>query len=157
MPQLCDLSHLFGQDIVQAPNGDIAVVSGALRTQQRIIRRLCTAQTTLQQCAYPWRPTYGAGLGQKVGSNFDARGITAIVMSQILLEPSVARLPMPSVKARQNAGSGVITIDINYTDTSGVQQSFGFSLSQLPPGYVGDPSGGYVGDPSGGYVGDPSP
>ena len=124
---LSDVDHLFGGDIGTTPTGDINLVSGAARALERIIRRLLTPPTTLASSAYPWHPTYGVGLGQKIGNPTDARSIQAIVLSQVLAEPSVARQPLPQVSVTMLA-TGVTTIDIAYTDTSGTPQGFSFNL-----------------------------
>ena len=130
MGQTADLSHVWGQDLDVTPSGDIAIVTGSQRTIQRIIRRLMTAATALVMSDYPWEPGYGAGLGARIGQTFDARGIQAVVLSQMLQEESVAPIPAPTVSVTAN-GPFMATIDVTYTDTSGTSQSFSFDLN--PP------------------------
>jgi hypothetical protein len=127
MAALSDIDHLFGTDPGETPTGDLNLVSGAARTLQRVIRRLMTAPTTSRGSAYPWHPGYGVGLPQTIGNAVDARSIQALVMSQILAEPSVARVPLPSVSVTMLA-TGVTTIDIAYADTSGTPQQFSFNV-----------------------------
>ena len=128
MADLCDIDHVFGQDIGETATGDIAVVSKADRTIQRIIRRLLTPQTDQTSSAYPWEPTYGAGLSAKIGEAIDIRAIQGIVLSQMLAEPSVARTPAPKVTVTPLDVTGA-TIDVSYTDQSGTPQNFGFDLN----------------------------
>lgn len=128
MADLCDIDHIFGQDIAVTPTGDIAVVSKADRTIQRVIRRLLTPSTTPLVSAYPWEPTYGAGLAAKIGETLDVRAIRGIVLSQMLMEPSVKKIPAPTVTVTPLNVNGA-TIDVNYTDQSGTPQNFGFDLN----------------------------
>lgn len=128
MADLCDIDHMFGEDVGITATGDIAVVAKADRTIQRVIRRLLTPQTTPKSSAYPWQPEYGAGLAAKIGETLEPRAIRAIVLSQMLLEPSVAKIPAPAVIVTPIETTGA-TIDVTYTDQSGTPQSFGFDLN----------------------------
>jgi hypothetical protein len=130
MSDLCDIDHLFGEDIGITPTGDIAVVSNHDRTVQRVIRRILTAQTSVAGSAYPFQPEYGAGLPQKIGQeNIDIGNVKANVLSQLLLESTVARIPLPTVSVSSAQAGSNITINVTYTDTSGTPQSFGFDLA----------------------------
>jgi hypothetical protein len=123
MAALCDLSHLYGEDLGTTPSGDIAVVSNHDRTVQRVIRRLLTA-------GYVWEKGYGAGLPKLIGEEeIDPGQVQAIVLSQLLIEPTVARNPLPTVTVTEAQGTGVTTITIVYTDLSGTPQSFAFDLA----------------------------
>jgi len=131
MPDVADISHLFGNDVAQTPSGDLATVSGAQRTIQRVIRRLCTPQTVVGNSAYPWQPPYGCGLPLKIGdaqSLGDLQALRADIFTQLLQDDSVAPLPAPQVSATSLAGGGA-TIGIIYTDLTGLQQSFNFDLA----------------------------
>ena len=129
MSDLCDIDHLFGNDIGVTASGDIAVVSNHDRTVQRVIRRVLTAQNKTSGSAYPWQPEYGAGLPEQVGNeNVDTGVIQSTVLSQLLIEPTVSRTPIPKVTASSSSAGSVITINVNYTDLSGTPQSFGFDL-----------------------------
>lgn len=124
-----DIQHLYGDDVAVSATGDLAVVGGEDRTQLRIIRRLLTSSTVKGNSAYPWEPDYGAGLGERIGETLDLRLIAAIVMSQVILEPSVAKVPIPGIVVTAlNGGSGA-QIDIAYTTLSGVQETFNFNLT----------------------------
>lgn len=130
MSGLNDIDHYFGEDIGVTPSGDIAVVGNHDRTVQRVIRRLLTSPTSASGSGYAWQPTYGAGLPLKVGQeNISSDSVRAVVLSQLLMESTVARVPIPSVKVAQAIGSGTITLDVTYTDISGSPQSFGFDLA----------------------------
>lgn len=129
MADLADIQHLFGDDIAVGPTGDFALVTTESRTQLRIIRRLLTSITRLGSSAYPWEPTYGAGLGEKVGETLDLRVIKAIVMSQMLLEPSVAKIPLPQITVARTVTQGGVQINIRYTTLVGVQENFTFHLT----------------------------
>jgi hypothetical protein len=128
MGVLSDFSHLFGNDLAVTPTGDIALVSQAQLTIQRVVRRLCTPSTTIGNSAYPWEPSYGAGLPQKIGSTFTPSEIQAIVLGQILQEASVAPSPAPTVTVTPIASGGA-TIDIFCFDRSGTPQNFSFDLA----------------------------
>src|SRR5471030_1353074 len=130
MSDLSDIDHYFGEDIAVTPSGDIAMSSNHDRTVQRVIRRLLTAPTSAAGSGYAWQPEYGAGLPQKVGQeNIDAGSVRAKVLSQLLIEPTVARIPIPTVSVTVGTAGRTITIDVSYADLSGSPQSFGFDLA----------------------------
>jgi hypothetical protein len=131
MPIVSDIGHIWGGDIGVTSTGDIAVVSGADRTTQRVLRRLMTAATTAIQSDYPWLPTYGIGMGERVGRvGVDTRELQAIVLGQLSQEQSVATSPAPTVSVTETRnGSGEYEVDCAYTDQSGLVQSFSFDLS----------------------------
>jgi hypothetical protein len=129
MSNLCDLDHLFGSDLNVTAAGDIAVVSNHNLTVERVIRRLMTAQTSLAGSAYPWQPTYGAGLPQKIGNAINQKEVQAIVLSQLLQESSVSPTPLPTVGVTVTPGTGVVVLNVMYTDLSGTPQSFGFEFA----------------------------
>jgi hypothetical protein len=127
MSDIADLSHLYGNDLALTASGDIAVVTAANRTIQRVIRRLCTAATSVQASSYPWEPDYGAGLPARVGQTFDPRLIAGIIRSQLLAEPSVAQIPAPQISLT-NITANAATCNIRYTDANGQQQGAKFNL-----------------------------
>lgn len=130
MSTVSDIDHYFGEDVGVTPSGDIALSANHDRTVQRAIRRLLTAPASSSGSGYAWEPIYGAGLPLKVGQeNIDPDALRATVLSQLLVEPTVARIPIPGVKVTQAAGGGTITLDVTYTDISGTPQSFGFDLA----------------------------
>lgn len=108
---LSDADHWFGGDVGVSPTGDIGLSAGELRTQQRIVRRLCT-----NPGEYIAHPDYGAGLPRKIGENADLPALRALIRTQVLMEESVARLPEPKVDIVQiNSG---FSITIKYTDAN---------------------------------------
>ena len=89
--------HIFGigigGDVASSVTGDLLPVDGTIKGQQRILRRLLTNPGD-----YIWHPTYGAGLGAKVGDNTDIPAITALIRAQIRLESVVSQNPPPTVR-----------------------------------------------------------
>lgn len=120
-----DLAHWFGQDLNVAASGDLLTVDGTTKGTQRILRRLLTNPGD-----YFWQPNYGAGLADKIGRPFSADACEALVLSQIFLEPSVARSPVPSVNVTQITNG--LYVDIRYTD-SDTGQVVPLSFSVTPP------------------------
>src|SRR5271155_5395400 len=103
-----DLWHQFGSDLAVGAGGDLAAATGALEGQQRVLRRLLTNPGD-----YIWQPTYGAGLGQFVGSPASVTQIQAVVRSQIFKEAAVARTPEPIVEVNADA-AGSVYVSIRY-------------------------------------------
>lgn len=99
-------------DFALAPNGDLALVDGSDETRERIIRRLFTSVR-----GYVWHQDYGAGLPDRIGNPAKERVIQAIVRSQIQLEATVAKIPVPTISVTASAANaGLFVITINYTD-----------------------------------------
>ncbi len=94
---LCDLNQWFGSDLTTSPQGDIATVTGTIRGQQRVLRRLMT-----NPGSYIWEPTYGAGLPQWVGRIIDVPKVQALCVAQMLLESVVAPSPPPTATVTQS-------------------------------------------------------
>lgn len=126
MADLADADHFYGGDLAVTASGDIAIVTKSQRTIQRIIRRLLTSATDISGSAYPWQPAYGVGLGAKIGEALDTRAIGAAVRSQMLLEPTVQKVPAPIVVVTPIDAGAAITV--TYTDLSGLPKSFNFDL-----------------------------
>lgn len=91
-----DINHFWGGDLSPGITGDLLPASGTVRGQQRILRRLLTNPGD-----YVFQPTYGAGLPAYVGQQLDVGKITALILSQILLEDCVARTPPPQITVQQ--------------------------------------------------------
>lgn len=128
MTDLVDLDHVYGEDLGATATGDIAVVSKHDRTIERILRRLMTVATNaFNGCSYPWLPKYGVGLGARIGEALQSRAIAAAVRSQMLLEPTVLKVPAPVITVTPLGVTGA-TIGILYTDISGIPQSFSFDI-----------------------------
>ena len=108
-----DLAHEFGADLVAGPTGDLAVVAGAERGRQLVLRRLLTNPGD-----YIWQPLYGAGLARFVGQPTSAERIRAVVRSQIFKERAVARSPEPVIEV-QAGSDGRVFVSIRYADAEG--------------------------------------
>lgn len=95
---LFDCSHLWANDIVTSPTGDLGTVNQATRSQQRVIRRLLTNPLDANGPPdYPLHPDYGAGLARYVGRNIDLAKMRALIRGQMLLEDSVSKNPQPQI------------------------------------------------------------
>ncbi|MBB5508165.1 phage tail protein [Paraburkholderia atlantica] len=106
---LSDLYQWCGSDVSTSAVGDFLPVTGDTRSQQRIIRRLCTNPGD-----YIQHPDYGGGLPKMIGSNASVSDVKAVVQSQLRLEDSILQLPAPIVTITPiNAG---MQIQIQYTD-----------------------------------------
>lgn len=110
---LYDINCNWGQDIVAAPNGDLATVTASDRSQQRVLRRLLTAIN-----GYIWHPQYGAGLPSFVGQplsldNYDQ--IKSLILSNMFLEQSVSQNPQPVITL-QTIANGIF-VQITYTES----------------------------------------
>jgi hypothetical protein len=119
-----DIAHWFGQDLSSGATGDLLAIDGVLRGQQRVLRRLLTNPGD-----YIWHPSYGAGLPSFIGSDVDVDAIKAVILAQIFLESSVARIPQPVIEVSPIA-EGVF-VNIVYVDNdTGRQVTVSFDLSQ---------------------------
>lgn len=110
---MADIAHQFGNDIQLAPNGDLALASGTVLTQQRVLRRLLTNPGD-----YIWDVNYGAGLGAMVGQPANAARITAIIRAQMFQEATVAQNPLPAVSVTGADANGFVQAAITYVDTT---------------------------------------
>jgi hypothetical protein len=122
-----DLSHLWGTDLSTGPTGDLALVSGSMLGQQRVLRRLMTNPGD-----YVWQLGYGAGLAQFVGQPANASQIRAVIRSQIFKEAAVARTPEPDIDVQfdPTGGTGTIYVQIRYVDAPSAQtQVLSFSVN----------------------------
>src|SRR6185312_2121492 len=89
---MADLFGWWGQDLTILPNGDLLAVDGTIEGEQRVMRRLLTNPGD-----YIWQLEYGAGLPRYVGQPEQDDAISALIMSQMMLESAVAQSPLPSV------------------------------------------------------------
>ena len=118
-----DLFQQWGNDLSVDARGDLALVSGALRAQQRVLRRLLT-----NPGEYIWQPQYGAGLAQFVGQPANPLQIQAIIRTQLAKESAVAQTPSPSVEVSYDT-LGAIAVMISYVDAaSGQTQLLSFGI-----------------------------
>jgi len=119
-----DIFHYYGSDISHSATGDLLPVSGDDRGKQRILRRLLTNPGD-----YIWNTSYGAGLPGKVGNVLDVAAIRSLISGQILLEPSVAKIPAPTVDVSEIPGG--INVVIRYSDSvSKAPQILNFDVSK---------------------------
>ena len=127
---LYDLNHLWGQDVVTSPTGDLGVVNEATRSQQRVIRRLLTNPLDANGPPdYALHPTYGAGLARYVGKATDAATLRALIRGQMLLEDSVARNPEPRITVTR-PDPQTISVYIRYTVAgSGAPATLSFNVN----------------------------
>ncbi|CAJ0705805.1 phage tail protein [Ralstonia holmesii] len=106
--QLNDVNHWVGGDISTSPTGDIGMVNGDTRTQERIVRRLVTNPGD-----YIFHPDYGAGLPQKIGQALDVGALRGLIRSQVKMEEGVAQTPEPQVDVA--AITNGVSVHIRYT------------------------------------------
>lgn len=121
---MADIFHWWGSDINVSPSGDLALVDGLQRSNQRILRRLLTNQNE-----WLWHPTYGAGVGGRVGQLRDVTAIQSAINTQIMQEACVGRSPLPviTVTAIDNGAD----VKIVYQDIqTGSQSTLSFNLSE---------------------------
>jgi hypothetical protein len=121
---MTDLAHQFGSDLGIGPTGDLAVVSGTVLGQQRVLRRLLTNAGD-----YIWQLPYGAGLAQFVGQPASVSRIRAVIRGQIFKEAAVARTPEPNVDVTVG-DDGTVYVQISYADAqTGQTQVLSFSAA----------------------------
>lgn len=91
------------------PTGSVTPSSATVEGEQRVLRRLLTTPGT-----YIWHLEYGAGLPQYVGQPGVPSAINAVIMSQMFLEDTVARDPLPTVRTAPIVDG--ISVNIAYAD-----------------------------------------
>lgn len=108
-----EIAQFFGQDLFLFPTGDLASSDGDDLTKQSLIRRLMT-----NPVSYIWHTDYGAGIGRFIGQNLSASNfdtIKNIMVSQILKEETVAKVPVPQINFKI-PGIGILLCDVVYFD-----------------------------------------
>lgn len=127
---LYDLNHLWGQDVVTSPTGDLGIATDATRSQQRVIRRLLTNPLDANGPPdYAMHPDYGAGLARYVGRNVDLAKMRALIRGQMLLEDSVAKNPQPQITLTQPDPT-TLSVYIRYTIAgSGTPATLSFNVN----------------------------
>lgn len=109
-----DLNHQVGGDLVLSPTGDLALVSGATLSLQRVLRRLLTNPTN-----YLWHQTYGAGLPASLGKPAGVNRLQAIIRAQMLQESAVSRNPPPVISVAQSPSDPTTFVaNISYIDAN---------------------------------------
>lgn len=107
-----DIDHIFGNDLTLSSTGDLQTVSGSVKGEQRVLRRLLT--NPLDDI---WNPTYGAGLAEFVGEALSSELFTKIksrISSNIFQESCVSKNPAPEILL-QTIQNGLYC-QINYND-----------------------------------------
>lgn len=121
---MIDLNHYIGGDLSTGVTGDFFKVDGMIKGQQRVLRRLLTNPGD-----YIWHPTYGGGLGKKVGTTLDVDEIDALIRGQIAMEAAVARIPVPVIEVRPIPNG--IFVRIAYADAiSKTPQILSFNVNR---------------------------
>jgi hypothetical protein len=112
-----DVSLGWGSDLSVGAGGDLLLVTGTLRANQRVLRRLLT-----NPGEYLWALSYGGGLALSIGEPLDVGTIEAVIRRQLEQEPGVSLSPSPVVNIHAiNSGDGSFRADLIYTEaTSGV-------------------------------------
>lgn len=108
---LNDLYLNFGSDLQVSSTGDFLLTTAITLSNQRILRRLLTGIKD-----YIWQTNYGAGLPGYIGQPFSGTvlaNIEAGIKSQIFLEDTVAKYPIPVISL-QPVSTGLFC-QINYT------------------------------------------
>jgi hypothetical protein len=124
--KMADIAHQWGSDLELGPTGDLAVVTGSLFGQQRVLRRLLT-----NPLDYIWQPGYGAGLATFIGKPANALQVRAKVRSQIFKEDAVLQEPEPTINVALSpeGASGDVYLNILYSDAgTGQVQVLTFSV-----------------------------
>ena len=122
-PKLDDIDHAWGEDLALGPTGDLGRANGPLRSEQRVIRRLMT-----NLAEYIWQPEYGGSLPARIGTLINLGSIQTQIRGQMLLEPSVARIPAPTVAVREIVGG--VAVNVTYTSLPDKQPiSLSFDLT----------------------------
>ena len=118
-----DVAQQYGTDLTIGPTGDLALATGAVLSQQRVLRRLLTNPGD-----YIWQLQYGAGIGQFVGQTANPLQIKAVIRSQISREPEIAQTPAPIVDVGMDI-TGALYVSLQYVDvTSGQTQLLSFPI-----------------------------
>lgn len=129
MVAITEIYQDYGNDVVLTAAGDLLTADGATLSNQRIIRRLLTTPISVANPPdYLANPTYGAGLPQFIGRNnspalYDE--IKRLIISQTLLEQTVAQNPLPTVVLTSQDQNGLIqqlSAAITYTNLLTNQQ-----------------------------------
>lgn len=119
-----EIYHQWGSDLMFGPTGDLAVSSGTVRGQQRVLRRLLT-----NPGEYIWQLDYGAALAQFVGDPVSPAQVQAVIRSQIFKEAVVSANPEPQIDVLPVTGGSSVPVTISYADSdTGESQVLTFSI-----------------------------
>ncbi len=126
---MADLNSPWGGDLQISATGDLALIDGLGRSEQRIIRRLFT-----NLGAYIWHPEYGASIPDRIGTNIDTNLFQAVVYSQIMLEDSVSPATPPTVTVTAQSPDTVTCLIVYTAASDGLQKTLTFDY---PPSTAG--------------------
>lgn len=116
---MTDIFLEWNSDLVAGSSGDLLLSSGVLQTNQRVIRRLLTNPGD-----YLWDLSFGGGLALLVGEPVEPARIESIIRTQLDMEASVAKAPIPSVSvAPLNVAGGTFAAEIVYSDAESGQST----------------------------------
>ena len=117
---ISELFHWWGSDLVTSPTGDLLLVSGTVRGQQRVLRRLLTNSADQTQALpgdYLWDQSYGGSLPRQIGKPADEGQTASTIQSTLTLESAVAQSPPPQVSVTElTADPSGFAVDIEYED-----------------------------------------
>jgi phage baseplate assembly protein W len=109
---MTDSYHFWGNDTQFSASADDLQVDGPLELEQRILRGLLT-----NPLDDPFNPTYGAGLGRHIGQPLTPERygeIQSDILSVVLREPDVQKLPAPVVTLQADQAGGFDSATLNY-------------------------------------------
>lgn len=113
VPQITNDAFLeWGNDLVLSSTGDLQMITGAIKGEQRVLRRLLT-----NIGGYIWHTNYGAGVPSYVGEPLSLdlyEKIKSTIKSQMFLEDCVSQNPQPVISIQTIQGG--IYCQINYID-----------------------------------------
>lgn len=119
---LYDINTQWGVDMTTNSAGDLSLVTGIYLSNQRIYRRLMTIPgSTTRIPGYIWHPNYGAGLPLYVGQALSSallNQIKSVITSQIFLESTVAKNPVPIILIQQIQSGIFCQITYTYAPTT---------------------------------------
>lgn len=121
-----EIGSAITSDFYTDNRGDLLTVSGSEKTKQRILRRLLT-----NPGSYIWHPDYGAGLPTYIGQPLSQElyeEISALITSQILLEDSVAKSPIPTIDLSPTT-NGLFCNIVYFDSTENTTVTLSFNLS----------------------------
>lgn len=102
--------------------GDLQLVDGIPKSNQRIFRRLCTngSKSGAQIPEYIFHLEYGGSAPWYVGRTTEALTLEAIIRAQMYMEDSVGHFPEPTIDITFTP-DGSYRADIQYLDVESKQ------------------------------------
>lgn len=126
---MADLNHWWGDDLSLTPSGDLSLVGGLNKDNQRIFRRLCTngALSGAGDGEYIFEPDYGGSAPWYVGRLADDLQMQGLIRTQMYQESSVSQSPEPSITVTMNP-NGTFTAVIQYVNSGTGEKSLPMRL-----------------------------